>query len=166
MKKFTTCWFYLYLFSLLTLHPSITIASENSGNPDFLSGYYARESNNSSAAETTKNNIYIKLYPDQWIAILYVPYPYAKSIDSGTINKVFEKVERKSESGSFTRSTYDLLDEAATVHVEKYNVVEDQFQFRCGSISPCAVRFYKTYLELVKNGIINEHIIKFDHIRE
>lgn len=133
---------------------------------NILEGYFSREGNNEHTAKTTNNNIYIKLYPEEWIAILYIPYPYGKNINQGMINKVFNKVERKSESGSFTRSHFDILDEAATVHVEKYENVKGQIQFKCGSVNPCAVRLYSDYLELVKSGIINEHIIKFDHVAD
>jgi hypothetical protein len=131
---------------------------------DLLAGHYSREGNNGKSAETTGNNIYIKFYPEEWITILYIPYPYASTVNSDTINKALKKVNRESESGSFTRSTFDILEEAATVHVEKYEIVEGQIQFQCGSISPCAIRLYSKYLELIKSGIINEHIIKFDHV--
>ena len=159
LKPFYTC-----SLILLITFPHIAISQQNTQPVDFLSGYFSRESNNSDAAKNTNTNIYIKLYPEQWIAILYIPYPYASSVDTDTINSVFEKVERKSENGSFTRSKFDLLKEAATVHVEKYEIIKEQIQFKCGSINPCAIRFSDNYLELIKSGIINEHIVKFDHI--
>ncbi|MCW8831503.1 MAG: hypothetical protein OQK32_08310 [Gammaproteobacteria bacterium] len=135
---------------------------------DIYSGHFSREANNGPTAEKTNNNIYIKFYPNEWIALLYVPYPYGKNVSPDTIDQVFAKVKRESETGSFTRSKYDLLDEAATAHVEKYEIVEGQIQFQCGSLNPCAIRRYNedNYIELVKSGIINEHIIKFDHITE
>jgi hypothetical protein len=135
---------------------------------DIISGHFSREGNNGPTAEKTNNNIYIKLYSNNWIALLYVPYPYGIKVSSNTIDKVFSKIKRESESGSFTRSKYDLLDEAATVHVEKYELDEGQIQFQCGSLNPCAIRLNheENYLELVKSGIINEHIIKFDHITQ
>lgn len=159
--------FLSYAFLLCSIAiPGIAFSEQTTPGSDILSGYYSREGNNKHAAKTTNNNIYIKLYPEQWIAVLYIPYPYAANVKPGTINAVFKKVKHGSESGSFTRSTFDLLDEAATVHVEKYEAVKEQLQFKCGSVNPCAVRFYDTYLELVKSGIINEHIIKFDHVNK
>lgn len=162
MKKIICNYLYASIVTLLFSFSGISSAEQN--ELDFLSGYFSREGNSEKVAEATNNNIYIKFYPEQWIAILYVPYPYAATVNHDTINLVFKKVNRSSEGGSFTRSDFGLLNEAATVHVEKYKLVIDQFQFKCGSITPCAIRFSEDYLELVKSGIINEHIIKFDHL--
>lgn len=154
------------LFALLTILSANAFAQQPAKTMDILLGHFSREGNNQHAAETTGNNIYIKIYPEQWIALLYVPYPYAAKVSPDMIDEVFSKVVRESESGSFTRNKFDVLDEAATVHVEKYELVEGQIQFQCGSLNPCAIRLYdeENFLELVQSGIINEHLIKFDHI--
>lgn len=133
---------------------------------DIHAGHFSREGNNGSPSETSHNNIYIKLYPDNWIALLYVPFPYAKNVSADIIDKVFVQAKTQITKRSFTRDTFGLLDEAATVHMERYEQVEGQTQFECGSINPCALRFGNDYLELVKSGVINEHIVKFNHITE
>ena len=168
MKNVLPNYLYTTIFVLFTALSGNAFSQQETQTMDVLSGHFSREGNNGSPAEKTRNNFYIKMYPDQWIALLYVPYPYGKSVSSSTIDKVFAKVERVSESGSYSRSKYDLLDEAATAHVEKYELVEGQIQFQCGQINPCAIRRYdeEKFIELVKSGIINEHIIKFDHITE
>ena len=157
---------YAGVFALLTTLSGSALSQQTTETMDILTGHFSREGNNSSAAKETGNNIYIKMYPDQWIALLYVPYPYATKTTPDMIDAVFEKVIRESDTGAFSRSKFDILDEAATVHVEKYEIVKGQIQFQCGSLNPCAIRLYndENYLELVKSGIINEHIIKFDHI--
>jgi len=152
------------LFTLLTIFSASAYAENTSTTLDILSGHFSREGNNSSPAKETNNNFYIKMYPEQWIALLYVPFPYAKTVTADMIDEAYKNVKRESETGSFTRDTFGVFEQAATVHVEKYEMVEGQLQFQCGSINPCAVRFYDDYIELVKSGIINEHIIKFDHI--
>lgn len=154
------------VLALLSIFSGNIYAEKISTTLDILTGHFARESNNQHAAESTKHNIYIKMYPEQWIALLYVPYPYANTVTPQMIDQVFEKVSLVSETGSFTRDTYGVLEQAATVHVEKYEMIKGQLQFQCGSINPCAVRFYDEFIELVKSGIINEHIIKFDHITQ
>lgn len=164
MKNILPGYLSISLIALLTILSGNALAQQTAQEMDIHSGHFAREGNNTSAAKETNNNIYIKLYPEQWVAILYVPYPYASSVTPEMIDGVFEKVDRKSETGAFTRSKFDILDQAATVHVEKYEMVEGQLQFQCGSLNPCAIRFYDNYIELVKSGIINEHLIKFDHV--
>ena len=166
MKSVLPNYLYTTVFVLLTILSGNAFSQQEEKTMDILSGHFSREGNNGSPAAKTNNNIYIKLYPNNWIALLYVPYPYAKNVTPNTIDKIFAQVEPK--SGSFSRSTFDLLDEAATVHVEKYELDDGQIQFQCGSMNPCAVRLFheENFLELIKSGIINEHIIKFDHITE
>ena len=166
MKNTLSNFLYAATFSLLTVFSGNAFSEQTSTTLDILAGHFSRESNNQPAAENTNNNIYIKMYSGEWIALLYVPYPYAPKVTPEMIDKVFENVKRESETGSFTRDTFGVLEEAATVHVERYEMVKGQLQFQCGSLNPCAVRFYDDYIELVKSGIINEHIIKFDHITQ
>lgn len=164
MKNTPTNSLYAVIFALLTIVSGNAFSQQPSETLDILAGHFSREGNNGSPAKETKNNIYIKMYTEQWIALLYVPYPYATKVSPTMIDEVFKNIKLGSESGSFTRDTFGVLEEAATVHVEKYEMVKGQLQFQCGSLNPCAIRFYDDYIELVKSGIINEHIIKFDHI--
>ena len=155
---------YASIFALLTLVSGNAFSEEISTTLDIYAGHFSRESNNQHAAENTNNNIYIKMYPDEWIALLYIPYPYAPKVTADMVDEVFKNVTHRSETGSFTRDTFGVLEESATIHIEKYEMIKGQLQFQCGSINPCAVRFYDDFIELVKSGIINEHLIKFDHI--
>lgn len=166
MKNTLANYLYAIIFALLTTLSGSALSQQTTETMDILSGHFSREGNNGSTAKETKNNIYIKMYPEQWIALLYVPYPYATKVTPNMIDEVLKNIKRKSETGSFTRDTFGVLEEAATVHVEKYEIVKGQIQFQCGSLNPCAIRLYndENFIELVKSGIINEHIIKFDHI--
>lgn len=168
MKNVLPNYLYATALVLFTTLSGNAFSEQEIKKMDIHSGHFSREANNGPTAKKTNNNIYIKLYSNNWIALLYVPYPYGIKVSPNTIDKVYEKVKLGSEDGSFTRSKFGLLDEAATVHLEKYEIVEGQIQFQCGSMNPCAIRLYddENYLELIKSGIINEHIIKFDHITE
>lgn len=132
---------------------------------DVHNGYFSREGNNESPSEASRNSIYIKLYPDNWVALLYLPYPYSKEVTPDMINGVFTEAKRQITTPSYTRNTFGVLREAATIHMEQSEIIEGQTQFKCGSVNPCALRFGKDYVELVKSGIINEHLVKFNHIK-
>jgi hypothetical protein len=109
----------------------------------------------------------MKLYADkgqQWIALLHIPLPYASTVDEAVIPKIFENIRKKLSSSSFVRDTFGYLDEKATVQFERFGYMEDKIIFECGSLSPCTVKPAEGYLELIKPGMINEHIIKYDHI--
>jgi len=148
---------------------SVLLISAQAGiadNKDMYTGHYAREGNNQSPAESINSNIYIKIYKNQWIGLLYVPYPYARTVSPSTIGKVFENAKKKAASSAYLRGTFDQLAENATIQIEKFGYLDDRLVFECGSLSPCTIRLRDDFLELIKPGVINEHIIKYNHVVE
>jgi len=131
---------------------------------DITSGYFSRDGNNLSPSETSNHNIYIKLYENQWVGMLYVPYPYANSVKAETIAGVFDAAKAKTSTSAYLRGKFDRLDELATIQIEKFGYLEDRIVFECGSLAPCTIKLYNDYLELVKPGMINEHIIRYNHV--
>ncbi len=131
---------------------------------DMYAGHFSREGNNQSPSETTNNNIYIKIFDNRWIALLYVPFPYAKSVAPSTITQVFEQAKNQTSTSSYLRGKFGYLEQLATVQIERFGYLEDRLVFECGSLSPCTIKLYDDYLELYKPGMINEHIIKYNHV--
>ena len=130
-----------------------------------LQGFYAREGNDGSPAKTAGNNIYLKFFDDRWIGLLFLPYPYAKSVDSGMVDRVLVAAREKTDSASYLRGKFGLLEQAATVQIERYGYLEDRIMFECGAMSACTIRLGEGYLELIKPGIINEHIVRYNYVR-
>jgi len=135
-----------------------------SGIGENRAGYYARQGNDGTPAKAAGNNIYIKFFDDRWIAVLYIPYPYAKVVKPSAINRVFERARAQVSTGSFIRGGFGELDQPATFRFERYGYLEDRVVFECGSLSPCTIRFGNDDLELIKPGVINEHIIRYEHV--
>ncbi len=154
--------------AVLTILPGSVFALQASDNTSIFEGYYARVGNNGSPSRTLHHNVYMKLYArdgKQWVALLHIPLPYASTIDEdAVIPKIFEKIGKQLHSSSFVRDTFGYLDEKATVQFEHFGYMQDKIIFECGSLSPCTIMPADGYLELVKPGMINEHIIKYDHI--
>lgn len=144
---------------------SSTFSQQNTISANILDGHFSREGNNDTPAQTVNNNIYIKLFGDNTIATLYVPYPYAEEIPPDIITKVLEKAKHQTSSSAFIRGRFGYLEENATVHVEEFGFIEDQIVYECGSLAPCTIRLHEDYLELIKPGVINEHIIKYHHVK-
>jgi len=160
------------LISALTL-TTITVmsgtayAQPSDYKEDIFSGYYARVGNNGSPSRTLHHNVYIKLYSNngkQWVALLHIPLPYASTIDEAIIPKIFKEIHKQLHSSVFVRDTFGYLDEKATVQFERFGYMKDKIIFECGSLSPCTIKPADGYLELIKPGMITEHIIKYDHI--
>jgi hypothetical protein len=154
----------LGLVLLLAGLPVSAFSSNSASAGESLSGYYAREGNDGSPAQAAGNNIYIRFYPDRWLAMLFLPYPYAQQVDSSTITRVFDKARAQTTSSAYLRGSFDLLEQKATLQIERYGYLEDRILFECGSLAPCTIKLGDGYLELIKPGVINEHIIRYRHV--
>jgi len=144
--------------------PGSVWSAQQAGTGEILSGYYSRDGNNGSPARAAGNNIYIKFFEDRWLGLLFIPYPYALEVNAPVILKVFDAARKKTSSAAYMRGKYELLSEAATIQIERYGYLEDRIVFECGSMSPCTIKLGADFLELIKPGVINEHIIRYSHV--
>jgi len=145
--------------------PGSALSADSSTSPrESLSGYYSREGNGGSPAEAAGNNIYIRFFPQQWLGMMFLPYPYAKQVEPVTIQRVFDAARAQARSSAYLRGTFGELDEKATLQIERYGYLEDRVIFECGSLAPCTIRFGDGYIELIKPGMINEHIIRYNPV--
>ena len=167
MKNPTIKFISVTVLTALTMLPGISYALQATDNKSIFDGYYAREGNNGSPSRTLHHNVYMKLYSDageQWVALLHIPLPYASTIDETVIPEIFIKIRKRLNSSSFLRDSFGILDEKATVQFERFGYMQEKIIFECGSLSPCSIIPADGYLELVKPGMINEHIIKYNHV--
>ena len=115
------------LLLLLALLPcKDAFSTDTMTTRESLSGYYAREGNNSSSAVAAGNNIYIRFFPEQWLAMMFLPYPYAKQVAPVTIHNVFDTARAQARSSAYLRGTFGVLDEKATLQIERYGYREDR----------------------------------------
>ena len=164
MKKIFTINILLFALITIVVFPGLNLAARTSTIGENLSGHFSRAGNNDSPSETARNNIYIKLFENRWIAMLYVPYPYATSVEPLAITRVFEAAKKQTTGSAYMKGTFGQLSESATVHIERYGYLEDRLVFECGSLAPCTIKLGEGYLELIKPGVINEHIIRYNHV--
>ena len=155
------------LFTALTVLPGISYALNATDDTSIFDGYYAREGNNGTPSRTLHHNVYMKLYANegqQWVALLHIPLPYASTVDEAVIPNIFKNIRKQINSSAFVRDTFGYLEEKATVQFERFGYMQDKIIFECGSLSPCTIKPADGYLELIKPGMINELIIKYNHI--
>ncbi|MDH3632160.1 MAG: hypothetical protein OER98_13645 [Gammaproteobacteria bacterium] len=144
--------------------PGSVWSAQQAETRENLSGFYSRDGNNGSPAKAAGNNIYIKFFENRWLGMMFVPYPYAIEVDVPVIAKVFKAARKQASSAAFLRGKYELLSEPATIQIERYGYLEDRIVFECGSLSPCTIKLGDGFLELIKPGVINEHIIRYSHV--
>ncbi|NND00378.1 MAG: hypothetical protein HKN85_09375, partial [Gammaproteobacteria bacterium] len=113
---------------------------------------------------TSGNNIYIKFFENRWIAMLFIPYPYATQVSPTQINRVFEEAKTQRTGSAYIKGKFAGLRESVTLQFERYGYLQDRIVFECGGLSPCTVKLIDDYLELIKPGVINEHIIRYEHV--
>ncbi len=154
--------FALLLATLLLAAPASAHEHLNVGEK--IDGFYAREGNNDTPAKTAGNNIYLKFFPDRWVVLLFVPYPYATEVDSQSIASAFDKAKKMTSTASFLRGKFGVLAEKATAQIERYGYLEEKIMFECGAMSACSIKIGDDYLELIKPGVINEHIVRYDYV--
>ncbi|MGB5708790.1 MAG: hypothetical protein WBM41_18425 [Arenicellales bacterium] len=153
------------IIALAAAMPCAALSQQTPLNTNALLGHYSREGNNDSPTRTINNNIYMKLFENNWIATLYVPHPYAESVQPDTITRVLEQAKSETSTSAYIRGKFGLLEQNATVHIEKFGFVEDRIIYECGSLAPCTIKLHDGFLELIKPGVINEHIIKYHHVK-
>jgi len=144
--------------------PTLANSAQRAEPAELLSGHYSRDGNNGSPAKTAGNNIYIKFFADRWLGMMFIPYPYAIDVEAPIVTKIFDAAKKQTSSSSYLRSKFGHLSENATVHIERYGYLQDRIVFECGSLAPCTIKIGDGFLELIKPGVINEHIIKYNHV--
>lgn len=156
--------FFTAILLVFAVLPATELAAQQSGYGEKLSGFYAREGNNGSPAKAAGNNIYIKFFEDRWVGMMFIPYPDLTEVETAVIDQVFAAARKQATSAAILRGKYGLLEKAATVTIERYGYYQDRIVFECGALSPCTIKLHGDYLDLIKPGVINEHIIKYDHV--
>ncbi len=145
-------------------YPAVVFSAQQPSLNEDLSGHYSRDGNNGSPSKTSGNNIYIKFFEDRWVGVLFIPYPYATGVEAAVVTQVFEAARKQTTTSALMKGKFGLLSEAATIQIERYGYLGDRIVFECGSLAPCTIRLDDGFLELIKPGVINEHIIKYNHV--
>ncbi len=130
------------------------------------SGYYSRQGNDGKMAEMSGKSHYVKFYPGNRVIRLYIPYPYSKQLTPSTISKVFKVVNSETTGNAYIRDTFGLLTKPIIAHLDVYRIVDGQVMFDCGSSAPCVIEFTDDAINVIKRGIVKDHVIKYLHVKE
>ena len=139
-------------------------ADETPALGERLDGFYAREGNDGSPAATAGNNIYLKFFEDRWVGLLFVPWPYAAGVDALQVERALRAARGRTDSAAYLRDRFGEFDRLATAQIERYGYLGDRIAFECGALSACTLTLGDGYLDLIKPGVINEHIVRYRHV--
>lgn len=130
------------------------------------SGYYSREGNDGKMAQTSGNNQYVKFFPEKRIVRLYIPYPYSKTVKPAVINRAFNATLKETSGSAYVKGKFGVMDEKIVAHLDFFHWVDGQVMYDCGKPKPCKVTFNDSSMTVIKPGIVVEHKIRYDLVRD
>ncbi|MGD8350999.1 MAG: hypothetical protein PVI79_17260 [Gammaproteobacteria bacterium] len=148
---------------LLALLP-VTPYAATGAQGEILDGHYAPDIVGEKAPQTGGNEIFVKFFPDRWLALMFVPYPYAERVDADLVTRVFERARQQTDSAAYIKDSFGLLEQKATVQIERYGYYQDRIAFECGALSPCTIHIGEGFLEFSKPGIVSERVVLYRHV--
>ena len=148
------------------LFPGFAFSQQEKGDVIVYSGYFSRQGNNGKMAEISGNSHYVKFYPNNRIIRLFIPYPYSKQVTPEVIRKVFNVVNRETTGSAYIRDTFGLLEKPVVAHLDVIRRVDGQVMFDCGDSTPCTIEFPNDSMQVVKRGVVKDHVIKYEHIED
>lgn len=141
-----------------------TLWAATGAQGEILDGHYAPDIVGENPARNGGNEIFVKFFPDRWLGLMFVPYPYADRVDGVTVTQVFERARERTGGAAYLKDTFGLLEEKATVQIERYGYYQDRIAFECGALSPCTIRIGNGFLEFSKPGVVSEHVVLYRHV--
>jgi len=162
--------FFLSILALFLglLNPPLALSDISVGiNADITKAYYSRDRGDGKAARIAGNSKYIRFYPDKWVIMLYIPYDYSQTLSPEIINKSFAAVREQAKPEAYFKGKFGLLEETSVAHVELYrDFGETQIEFECDGTAPCRVSFDSEGMEVIKAGMLSNHIIKYNRVED
>jgi len=132
-------------------------SQDDAAGSGVYSGYYAREDNHGELARQSGHGHYLKFYPENRIVRLYIPYPYSTTVESATIDAVFDEAVKQTSGSAYIRDTFGLLDRPVMAQLDFLKEINGELLFDCGSSNPCRMEFTEEGLRVIKKGIVTDH---------
>jgi len=129
---------------------------------DISAGYYSREQNDGELARASGKSQFIRFYEGNRIVTLFIPYPYAATVEPAMVRQVFERAVQTTSGDAYLSNTFDLLDERATVHLDRVRLIEGGYFFDCGAAVPCRIEFTDDGMHVIRRGIVNDTTTEYD----
>ena len=139
-------------------------ASSASQTPavDISTGYYSREQNDGELARASGKSQFVRFYEGNRIVTLFIPYPYAATVEPATVREVFERAVQTTSGDAYLSNTFGLLDERATVHLDRIRQIDGGYFFDCGASMPCRIEFIDSGMHVIRRGIVNDTTTEYD----
>lgn len=164
----TRCSFVL-IISLVSgvLVPGVSWAQpEAESQPDIYSGYYSREGNSGKMAKSSGHSHYVRFYPENRIARLYIPFPFSRTIKSDAINTAFSVAVKKTSGSAYIRDKFGVMEESVVAHLDFFRWLDGKAVFDCGNAAPCEITFNDDSMVVIKPGIVLDHKIVYELVKD
>ena len=150
------------LTALLVLLPWDSVLAD--GSVLDVSGYYSRHEQPGGMAESSGQSEFIRFYEPDRIIHLYMPFPYSNSLEPNQLRQLFSAANAKTSGSAYLRGDFDILSEDIVAHVDKVKIVDAQAMIDCSNSAPCRIKFSTNGMEIIKPGVVLEHITEYELI--
>jgi len=133
---------------------------------DIYAGYFSQEKNYGELGETSGHSHYVKFYPKNRILRLYIPFPYSKTVEPAAIRTAFDAAARKTSGSAYIKDKFGVMNEKVIAHLDTFRWVEGQVMYDCSLAAPCKINFSDDSMTLIKPGVVLEHEILYEWIKD
>jgi len=140
--------------------------NEKGSQQDVYTGYYSQEGNYGELGETSGHSHYVKFYPPNRMIRLFIPFPYSKTVKSSAINTAFNAAVKRTSGSAYIRDKFGVLDKPAVVHMDIFRWIDGQVMYDCSNAAPCKIRFDDKSMTIIKPGVVLEHEILYELIKD
>ena len=148
---------------LCTLLPGALYAA-NGALGEIFAGHYAPDIVGENPVQAGGNEIFVKFFPDRWLGLMFVPYAYAERVDAELVTRALARARERTGGAAFIKDNFGLLEQKATVQIERYGYYRDRIVFECGAPAPCTIHIGNGFLEFSKPGVVGEHVVLYRHV--
>lgn len=138
----------------------------DSKHPDIYTGYYSQEGNYGELGETSGHSHYVKFYPPNRMVRMFIPFPYSKTVRPDAISMAFNAAVKRTSGSAYIRDKFGVLEKAAVVHLDTFRWVDGQVMYDCSNAAPCKINFDEKSMTIIKPGVVLEHEILYDLVKD
>ena len=133
---------------------------------DIYTGFFSQEKNYGELGKTSGHSHYVKFYPENRILRLYIPFPYSKTVNPAAINAAFNAAASKTSGSAYIKDTFGVMEEKVIAHLDTFRWIDGQVMYDCSLAAHCKINFSDDSMTLIKPGVVLEHEILYEWIKD
>ena len=97
---------------------------------------------------------------------MFIPFPYSKTVKPNAINTAFDAAVKRTSGSAYIRDKFNVLEKPAVVHLDTFRWIDGQVMYDCSNAAPCKINFNEKSMTIIKPGVVLEHEILYDLVKD